>query len=859
MAAEEPIPEDLEIADELIAERRSEAPGETPEDMTPWQRPITAVIDTMNYRAGQIIALLMVPLIAVVVWEVFSRNSFIILQNAGFEEFARNLGLGPTLQAYDLSRMIAGVLWMAGAGYGLMRGVHIRADFLYRNWSDKTQATMDAVAYLMFFIPSMIFFTVVATQFWWTSFAGSNVSIGDWWEAIGVTANSGDTPVGLWAAFKASLGAGEKLALDSAWQPILWPARIAMPIGGALLLLQGLPEIFRAFHKMGKDQERKFVIFLPVYLVGLLWLTLAIFMPDLVPGGAGFTDMMSARPELSKPTIGLIMLGAMLFVIFIGFPISFTLIFLGFVFGIWGANFKLTTLLMTLNTNSTMLNDQLMAVPLFVLMGIVMESAGLMERLFLSIQLIMSRVRGALFIAVLIVSTIFAAATGIVGASVTMLGIMAGATMSRAGYDVRLAAGTITAGGTLGILIPPSIMLIVMGPVLEVSTLDLFRAAFVPGAILATLYLLYTLGRCWLNPDLGPILSEEDQPETSKFYGAEVALICLGILTVCRVFGLGLSGAFGSVIPFGGLFVLLIVLAITYQAYRKLPVLRLVLPFAVLFHFYLVFANMGADGSMSIMSIILAAFIALLAFLGRSIYSKRANEDFYFASLWDEFFAGLMPPTILISFALGSILLGFATPAEAAAMGAFGAILLSIGYGKFSFAGFFDSLIKALEITVLIMFLVAASNFFGAEFSALGTPQLMTQLLLGMDLSPYLMLLLVMALIFLLGWPLEWVPIVLIVVPILLPVVHALDLHGLSRYDMMVWFGILVAVNLQTAWLSPPVALSAYFLKGVVPNWDLKDIYIGMMQFMLVQLTGLILLLVFPQLVLWLPRVMGGG
>jgi TRAP-type mannitol/chloroaromatic compound transport system permease large subunit len=155
--------------------------------------------------------------------------------------------------------------------------------------------------------------------------------------------------------------------------------------------------------------------------------------------------------------------------------------------------------------------------------------------------------------------------------------------------------------------------------------------------------------------------------------------------------------------------------------------------------------------------------------------------------------------------------------------------------------------------------LVAASNFFGAEFSALGTPQLMTQLLLGMDLSPYLMLLLVMALIFLLGWPLEWVPIVLIVVPILLPVVHALDLHGLSRYDMMVWFGILVAVNLQTAWLSPPVALSAYFLKGVVPNWDLKDIYIGMMQFMLVQLTGLILLLVFPQLVLWLPRVMGGG
>ncbi|MEM6596168.1 MAG: TRAP transporter small permease subunit, partial [Pseudomonadota bacterium] len=203
--AEEPNPDDLEIADELIAERRAEAPGETPEDMTSWQRPITAVIDVINYRAGQIIALMMVPLIAIVVWEVFSRNSFIILQNAGYEELARSFGLGPTLQAYDLSRMIAGILWMAGAGYGLMRGVHIRADFIYRFWSDKTQATVDAVAYLLFFIPSMIFFTVVASQYWYLAYE-----------------------------------TGERLALDSAWQPILWPARLAMPIGGALLLLQGL-------------------------------------------------------------------------------------------------------------------------------------------------------------------------------------------------------------------------------------------------------------------------------------------------------------------------------------------------------------------------------------------------------------------------------------------------------------------------------------------------------------------------------------------------------------------------------------------------------------------------------------------
>ncbi len=819
--ADEPNPEDLEIADELIAERRAEAPGETPEDMTAWQRPITAVIDVINYRAGQLIALLMVPLIAVVVYEVFMRNSFAILQDAGFEDLARSLGLGPTLWVYDTSRMVAGVLFMAAAGYGLMRGVHIRADFLYRFWSDKTQATVDALLYLLFFMPSMIFFTIVASQFWWLAYS-----------------------------------TGETLALDSAWGPLLWPARLAMPVGGFLLMLQGIPEIFRAFHKMGKERERWFVRFLPVYIIGLAWLVLAIFTPDIVPGGAWFTELMSARPNLDKPTIGLIMLCAMLFVIFIGFPIAFTLIFLAFVFGIWGSNFKLTTLLMTLNTNSTMLNDQLMAVPLFVLMGIVMESAGLMERLFASIQMIMARVRGALFIAVLIVSTIFAAATGIVGASVTLLGIMAGATMSRSGYNVKLAAGTITAGGTLGILIPPSIMLIVMGPVLEVSTLDLFRGAFIPGALLASLYLIYTLGRCWLDPSLGPILSEEDQPETSKFYGAEVALICLGILTVCRVFGLGLGGAFGGLLPFGGLIVLIVTVALAYAAYRNLSILRIVLPIAVLFHLYLAATTLA--GGLSVWAIVFSLFILLLAFLARPIYGKDADESFYFSDLWDEFFAGLMPPTILISFALGSILLGFATPAEAAAMGAFGAILLSIGYRKFTIPGFFDSLIKALEITVLIMFLVAASNFFGAQFSALGTPRMMTEILLGLDMAPFMVLLLVMALIFLLGWPLEWVPIVLIVVPILLPTVQALEIHGLSRYDLMVWFGILVAVNLQTAWLSPPVALSAYFLKGVVPNWDLKDIYLGMMQFMLVQLFGLILLLIFPQLVLWLPKVMGG-
>jgi TRAP-type mannitol/chloroaromatic compound transport system permease large subunit len=683
---------------------------------------------------------------------------------------------------------------------------------------------VDALLYLAFFLPSMALFTWISTEFFIVAYT------------------TGET------------------AFDSTWSPVLWPARIAMPIGGALLFLQGFPELFRAFHKMGKERERKFLWGTAAVLAII---AIEIYVPNILPIFEWVTSLFERGGffDIPKPLIGLIMLGAMIFVIFIGFPISFTLIFLAFGFGIWGLNFKLTGLLMTLNTNSTMLSDQLMAVPLFILMGIVMEAAGLMERLFASIQMIMARVRGSLYIAVLIVSTIFAAATGIVGASVTLLGIMAGATMSRSGYNVRLAAGTITAGGTLGILIPPSIMLIVMGPVLEVSTLDLFRGAFIPGALLASLYLLYTLGRCWLNPELGPILSEEDQPPTSNNYRLEVFLICIGVLAICRVFGLALGGAFGF-IPFGGLLVLAATLLISYRAYMSLNVLRIVTPIAIGVQAVYAISQIMALGGIEFTLFYHLAWLIFLgfgAYKSIGLYGADAAENFHFSELWNEFFAGLMPPTILISFALGSILMGFATPAEAAAMGAFGSIVLSLAYGKFKVAGFFDNMIKALEITVLIMFLVAASNFFGAEFSSLGTPKMMTQALLQLEMSPYMVLILIMALIFLLGWPLEWVPIVLIVVPVLLPTVMALDLPGFeSNYDKMVWFGILVAVNLQTAWLSPPVALSAYFLKGVVPNWDLKDIYLGMMQFMVIQLVGLILLFSFPSLVLWLPRMMGG-
>ncbi|MGI9523716.1 MAG: TRAP transporter large permease subunit, partial [Hyphomicrobiaceae bacterium] len=216
-----------------------------------------------------------------------------------------------------------------------------------------------------------------------------------------------------------------------------------------------------------------------------------------------------------------------------------------------------------------------------------------------------------------------------------------------------------------------------------------------------------------------------------------------------------------------------------------------------------------------------------------------------------EFFLGLVPPVALVGFALGSSLFGWATPTEGAGCGAFGALLLTLAYGKLSPKRFHEGLVKTLEISVLILFLVAASNFFGSVFSRLGTPTMLTEALIAMDLTQVQVLIIVMALIFLLGWPLEWVPIVLIIVPILVPLLEKMDIN-------LTWFGILVAVNLQTAWLSPPVALSAYFLKGVVPEWDLKDIYIGMMQFMVIQLFGLVLIMSFPQIALWLPQVIYG-
>jgi tripartite ATP-independent transporter DctM subunit len=431
--------------------------------------------------------------------------------------------------------------------------------------------------------------------------------------------------------------------------------------------------------------------------------------------------------------LGLWLFFGLFVLILAGFPMAFTLIFVALVAGLIGVGAQAFDL-MIVQFESTMESSTLAAIPLFIFMGLVLEQAALMERLFRAFQLLFAALRGSLYLAVLMTATVFGMATGIVGASVTVIGLMAGKVMQASGYDTRLSAGAITAGGTLGILIPPSIMLIVMGPILRVSVLDLFAAAVLPGLLLAALFTAYCLVRSFLQPELGPALPPE----------------------------------------------------------------------------------------------------------------KRAPS---FAYVLRELLAGVVPLAVIITAVLGSIMGGLATPTEAAAMGAFGSLCLVAAYGRLTWRAFRSALLKTLQTTSMVLYLIAAANYFGAVFSILGTPFLITEWLLGLGFAPTALLLVLLGLVFVLGWPLDWAPIVLIFVPIMIPAIQALQVD-------MVWFGTLVAVCLQTAWLTPPMALAAYFLKGVMPEWELKDISVGMMQFLGLQLLGLLLVLIFPQIALWLPGVL---
>jgi tripartite ATP-independent transporter DctM subunit len=431
--------------------------------------------------------------------------------------------------------------------------------------------------------------------------------------------------------------------------------------------------------------------------------------------------------------IGLVMLLVLLGAIFIGVPISFTLLFLAFSFGYVGMGATVFDLAY-FQTIGMMKEELLAAVPLFIFMGFITEQAGLMERLFTAFRLLLAPIRGALFLVVVLTATVFAMATGIVGAAVTVLGIMASPIMIKSGYDAKLSAGTITAGGTLGILIPPSVMLIVMGPVLGVSVADLYAAAFGPGFLLAGIYIAYLMGRSIWNPKLGPPVPMEE-----------------------RVHSLG--------------------------------------------------------------------------------------------AMLKEVLIGVVPLIGLIGATLGSILAGLATPTEAAGIGTVGALLLALAYRKLTLGGLQRALNSTMATSSMVLLLAVTSNIFGAVFARLGTANWITNTLLSFQLPPMIMLLMVLVLIFLLGWPFEWPAIILVFLPIFYPVVKALNID-------LVWFGALTAVTLQTAFLSPPVAMSAYYLKQVVKDWSLSTIYGGMFQFMILQVICIGLIVAFPQIALWFPETL---
>ena len=472
---------------------------------------------------------------------------------------------------------------------------------------------------------------------------------------------------------------------------------------------------------------------------------------------------------MTDPQVALLMLGVFIFIILLGFPIAFTLMAMGIFFGyyayfdadrMWRAyeravdagadpltltqtwiggffNNRIFDLFVN-QTYSVMANDVLTAVPLFLFMGYIVERANIVDRLFSTLFIAARRLPGAMAVAALITCALFATATGIVGAVVTLMGLLAFPAMLKARYDVSFASGVVCAGGTLGILIPPSIMLIVYAAASGVSIVQLYAGALLPGFLLAGLYLVYVIGRSWLQPQIAP------KPRDNELES----------------------------IPPGKL-------------------------------------------------------IFLLA-------------------------TSFMPLALLILAVLGSILFGLATPSEAAAVGALGGLLLAVAYRALTWQRLRESVYLTVKTTAMVCWLFVGSWTFSSVFSYLGGEQVITEFVTGLDLHPVVFLILAQIIIFLLGWPLEWSEIIIIFVPIFLPLLPHFGIDPL-------FFGILVALNLQTSFLTPPMAMSAYYLKGIAPpHVQLVQIFRGCFPFLAMVFLSMVLVYIFPQIVAYLPNLIYG-
>jgi len=447
---------------------------------------------------------------------------------------------------------------------------------------------------------------------------------------------------------------------------------------------------------------------------------------------------------MSDPAVALVMIGILVFVICIGFPVAFTLMALGVGFGYYayyqdGQAFfdNRVFYLLTQNTFTVLNNDALVSIPLFLLMGYLVERANILDNLFKSLQVALKHIPGSLAVATLATCALFATATGIVGAVVTLMGLLALPQMMKAGYDSRLATGVICAGGCLGILIPPSIMLIVYGAMAGLSVVKLYAAAFVPGFFLAGMYIVYVVGLAIVRPNAAPPLPKEQ----------------------------------GDV-----------------------------------------------------------PFLEVVAML----------------------FKSFVPLALLILSVLGAIMFGIATPTEAAAVGAAGAAILAAAYRALTWQALRESVFLTARTSAMVCWLFVGSATFASIFAYLGGNQIIKEFVLGMNLNAVTFMLLAQVIIFLLGWPLEWTEIIIIFVPIFLPMLQHFGIDPIL-------FGVLIALNLQTAFLSPPMAMSAYYLKGVSPpSVMLTQIFSGCMPFVYVVLVTMVIVYIFPDIALWLPNTIYG-
>lgn len=514
---------------------------------------------------------------------------------------------------------------------------------------------------------------------------------------------------------------------------------------------------------------------------------------------------------LSNPELGVLMLA--LFVVFImfGFPIAFTLMALGVFFGYLAMGDTVLQLVVQ-RTYSVMANDVLVSIPLFVFMGYIIERANILDRLFKSIQLAIGWMPGALAVATLATCAIFATATGIVGAVVTLMGLLAFPAMLRAGYDVKLSAGVVCAGGCLGILIPPSVMLILYGATAGVSVPKLYAGAFFPGLLLATLYMLYVVIRCTLNPALAPKLPPEDREplgiDFQKDKGFVLKYIVIAALAVPVMhFGvLGLEWALNTVKA-----------AFTPAGVRLRPI-----DYEVPSVLYNVVIAGGIAG------------LALLMLLGRVVFMALVSSFF--------------PLTLLIMSVLGAIFFGIATPTEAAAVGSLGSLLLAAAYRTLTFEKVRESVYLTARTAAMVCWLFVGSFIFSSIFAYLGGHEPIKAFMSWLNPSPFMFLIIAQAIIFVLGWPLEWTEIIVIFVPIFLPL--------LAQYGIdPLFFGILIALNIQTSFLSPPVAMAPFYLKGVAPpHVTINEIFSGVMPFLWIVLLAMILVYTFPGIALWLPN-----